>query len=330
MTSNSVAESAACKGTSSGGFSKLNEYLRSVLMSPTSLALFAIANSQTEDVQDLFQQPLPALTDMYSELLTGAMDAADCAANLLPASSSSPSPPKKARRAGEPHITAQLKNKLSELFQLAATGGELKALTEWHIQDPDTDKKTAKMKMDLVVYTNGTDETDGNGYIDTADPFRRRYDAYAFMEFGVCIQEDDGSLVKSWWEKTDQLLKYMNAICVEKYRGAARGKSKLGGNPGVPFPKYPVILCVLVWSKSRKRGAIGTFVLEWCGISKKIRMALLSAELCPDMKATSAAFGKVVSLIHALADLRKESQLANAVWTYLGPDCVKVGTAKVS
>jgi hypothetical protein len=318
MTSNSVAESAACKGNTDSGFSKLNECLRSVLMSPTSLALFAIANfrtpNQMKGVQDLFQQPLPVLTDKYDKLLIEAMEAADAASRL------SPSPPKKAKTAGEALITTQLEEKLSEAIELA-DNSELSALIEWYVQEPQFEK--GKAKMDLVVYNKTTP------YINE-DEKPRCYDAYAYMEFGVCKQEGECNLVGLWWQKMDQLLSYLNAICVEKYRGAEISQGKLGNMPGVPFPNHPVLLSVLVWSKSRKSSAIGTFVLEWCGTSKKIRVALLSAELCHDMNATSAAFGRVISLTYALTDLREEKQLAKDVWTYLGPDCAKVGTTKVS
>jgi hypothetical protein len=271
------------------------------------------------------------MTDTYSKLLIEAMNTADHAAAHLNASSSSPSPRKKARTTGEALVTNQLKKKLSDLFKLATNSEDFSALTEWYVQDPSTGKR--QVKMDLVVYKNGTN---GTGYTDPNDHFRRCYDAYAFMELGVCMQEDDESLVELWWEKMDQLLNYLNAICDEKYRGAKRGKSKMGKVLEVPFPKHPVILSVLVWSKSRKTSAIGTFVLEWCGTSNKFRMALLSAEICRDIKATSAAFGKVISLIHELTYLRKENlgeggkKLAKDVWCYLGPDCAKLGETKVS
>ncbi len=133
-----------------------------------------------------------------------------------------------------------------------------------------------------------------------------------------------------WWEKVDQLLNYLNAVYVENNEGAARANGKLGNKPGVPFPRHPVILSVLVWSKSRETSAIGTFLLEWCGTSNKFRMALLSAELCRNIEATSAAFGKVVSLIHELTYLRDGKQLAKDVCRYLGPDCAKLGETKVS
>jgi hypothetical protein len=75
------------------------------------------------------------------------------------------------------------------------------------------------------------------------------------------------------------------------------------------------------YTKSRETSAIGTFLLELCAwylpLSFEV-MALLSAELCRDIKATSAAF-KAISLIHdELTYLRKENlgegKLAKDVW----------------
>jgi hypothetical protein len=337
MTS-SVAESAACKGTTSSGFSKVNKHLRSVLMSPTSLYLFAALNSanltadETSRIQDLFERDLPVLTDTHDgNLLINAMNAAD---GDGASSSSSPSPSKKAKTAKETLITTALEESLSEALKKPAAKNaeesDVAALSEWHVQHPNQPNIQRKAQIDLVVYDKN------NQWIDDREEKLRCYDAYAYMEIGICPQEDEACLLGMWWEKMDQLLNYLNAVCVEKYRGAARGKGKLGTRPGVPFPKHPVILSVLVLSKSRETSAIGTFVLEWCGTSNKFRMALLSAELCRDKKTTSAAFGKVISLIRVLTDLRQENlgeggkKLAKDVWRYLGPDCAKFGESKVS
>jgi hypothetical protein len=328
MTS-SVAESAACQGTTSSGFSRVNEYLRSVLMSPTGLYLFAALNKENlvatemKLIQDLFERPLPVLTDPNDgNLLINAMDAADAAAASR---SSSPSPSKKAKTAGENQITTELEKMLSEAIEELTTSG-VAALAGWCVQHPQSDIQE-KAQLDLVVYDKNID----NCWIDN-EKILRCYDAY--MKIGICKQEDEASLLRMWWEKMDQLLNYLNVVCVDKDEGAARGEGKLSSEPGVPFPKHPVILSVLVWSKSQEKSAIGTFLLEWCGTSKKFRMALLSAELCRDKYATSAAFGKVISLIHELTYLRKENlgegkQLAKSVWRYLGPDCVKLGETKV-
>jgi hypothetical protein len=326
MTS-SVAESAACKITTSSGFSNVNEHLRSVIMSPTALYLFAALNSanldapDTKRIQDLFERPLPVMTDTHDDLLINAMDAADTAAADAASRRSSPSPLKKAKtavQAGEPAITTELAKTISVVIQHSGAA----ALTEWYVHHPQPEMKR-KGQMDLVVYDKKNDWFNDENTL-------RYYDAYAYVEIGICTTEDEASLLGMWWEKIDQLLNYLNAVCVEKYNGAARGRGKMGKFPGVPFPKHPVILSVLVWSKSRVTSAIGTFVLEWCGTSNKFRMALLSAEICHDIEATSAAFGKVISLIHELTHLRKEEQLAKGIWRYLGPDCAKLGGTKVS
>jgi hypothetical protein len=341
MTS-SVAESAAYKFTTSSGFSKVNEHLRSVLMSPTSLYLFAALNSanfsptETKLVQDFFERPLPALTDtQFGNLLINAMDAA----NNGTSSSSSPSPSKRAKTAGETRITTELEKNLTEVLQELATNEKAEeseeseesgvaALSEWYVQDAQSNSPR-QARMDLMVYEKNTDNI-----IDKKN-MRRCYDAYAYTAIGICTEEDEESLLEMWWEKIDQLLNYLNAACVQNHKGAVGGKGKLGGKPRVPFlPKHPVILSVLVLSKSRKTSAIGTFVLECCGTSNKFRMALLSAELCHDIKTTSAAFGQVISLIHVLISLRKGGQqgeqLAKDDWCYLGPDCAKIGKTKVS
>jgi hypothetical protein len=250
------------------------------------------------------------LTENYDKLLSEAMHAADASSR-----SSSPSPSKRAKRAEEPGITTELEENLRDAFVLACRS-DLSVMSEWYMQsDSKTAKRTAK--LDLVVFTKKEPFMEPNT--------RRLYDAYAYMEFGVCEKEDNESLVSVWSEKMDQLLSYLNATSVEKYRGAARAKGQFRDMPGVPYPKDPVILSVLVWSKSRNNSAIGTFVLEWCSTSKKFRMALLSAKLCCGMEATSAAFGKVVSLIQELTALPEENQLAKDAWTYLGPDCARVG-----
>jgi hypothetical protein len=324
----SEVESAACKITTSSGFSQVNKYLRSVIMSPTSLYLFAALNSanldapDTKRIEDLFERPLPVLTDTHADLLINAMNAADAASRR-----SSPSPSKKAKtavQAGEPAITTELARTISVAIEDSGAA----ALAEWYVHHPQPEMKR-KAQMDLVVYDKKNDWIDDEKLL-------RCYDAYAYVKIGICPQEDDANLLEMWWEKMDQLLNYLNAVCVEKYNGAARGRGKMGNLPGVNFPKHPVILSVLVWSKSRKTSAIGTFVLEWCGTSNKFRMALLSAEICRDIKATSAAFGKVISLIHELTYLRKENlgeggkKLSKDVWCYLGPDCAKLGETKVS
>jgi hypothetical protein len=336
MTSTSVAKSAACKqGTTSGGLSKVNEYLRSVLMSPTALYLFTALNREKLEateiklIQELFERPLPVMTETYNEkLLVNAMKAAD-PVDAATSRSSSPSPTKKAKTAGEIPITKELEKSLNEAIErVTADESGVAVLTEWFVQEPQSNNPR-KARMDLVVYDKNTN------WINEEEQLRC-YDAYAYMEMGVCNKEDEASLMGMWWEKMDQLLYYLNAVCVEKYTGARRANSKLGGKPRVPFPTHPVILCVLVWSKSRETSAIGTFLLEWCGTSKQFRMALLSAELCRDINVTSAAFGRVISLIHELTSLRKENLgagkqlLAKDVWRYLGPDCAKLGERKVS
>jgi hypothetical protein len=320
-------------------------------MSPTSLYLFAALNKENlaateiELIEDLFKRPLPVLTDTHDKLLIEAMDAADAAAAAAAATrSSSPPPSKKAKVANETLVTAKLetmltehienktnehnKNKMTNNSGVAAMAEwpGVAAMAEWYVQHP-TSIIQPVAKMDLVVYNKET-------HWEESHLLPRYYEAYAYMEIGICTKEDDSSLLGMWWEKMDQLLNYLNAVCVNKYRGAKRAKGKLAGKPGVPFPKHPVILSVLVWSKSRDKSAIGTFLLKWCGTSNKFRMALLSAELCHGREATSAAFGKVIWLIDEVINLGtenlfEEDQLAKDVWRYLGPDCVKFGKTKV-
>jgi hypothetical protein len=319
--SSCVPQSIACKGTTGGGYDKLQSRLRSVVFNPQSLALFAATNSsllsivERDAIKKCTATDIAVLTADYDSVLSEVMQCRKEIDEDKEGDEQRASPKKrKTEAAQQPACTLPSETTLTKaLADELDKEHDISVLAEWPVKMEDSSLSTGK--IDLVFYKKeGIKERHGTYPV-------RLYDAYGFMEVGISTCNTEEKMITLFWEKLDQLLQYMDRIGTVGAIGAQRKGSKLGNKPGLPFPTHAVIQSVVILSKSREKSVTGVFFGEWCDVSKKWRVSLLYVDQANGSEPVSQAFSKVLATIKALKDSRKHTP---PNWTYLGPDCVKV------
>lgn len=304
------------------GVAKLNDALRSVLMNPTALALFAalhrdsLGRSAVGQIER-YTGALPHLEanrKNWEKVLITAIDKVkpDVTTSSVATSNSNPKTKQKTR-IGETALTRELNTLLQGRLP------KIKVQNEWHVKSERESKRGA---LDLTFY----DQSMFNKKAPKAKGSTSKVKAYGVIELGVVSGSKD--LETLFFEKLCQGLIYLELLCDERLKGPMN--STIGTPHAVPSVDGEMILAVVALSETCERGLFATFLCEPRGAdAAKWRVCLLSKKASLTIEESSSAFADMISVINAIKGFNPPTS-----WKYLGPNCSKVvvgnrGKAKV-
>jgi hypothetical protein len=300
------------------GYNGISKRLRSVLMSPISMAFFDflhdLKDEEHRSIKELFGDFVNILAP-ESDIVNRACSCdvfKDCYTQWKGSSTpkkslkKSPSPRKKAKVDAPPNEKALTKLLAEKLNRTLLHGTGLHAESELLVDfQPEsvigTNQKPAF--IDMLVY-------DGNDVVDNAT------DAVLLLEVGFSKPKND---VNDWWTKADQGVHYME--CLDN------AKKQIFTNR--------MICAILTIDKEPnldfKSAKLGVFLCERVAANMTtttqgldFRMSLLWHQHCNRLEQLSEDFGRLVQAARVLPNLN--STIApTTTYEYLGPNCSRVG-----
>ena len=312
-------------GNTTNAVQILNRHLRSPVFNIQALRLFAAANREDLNADELDRIQsccgnVGELTNEYGKELREAVKAAQtnvqtkasprkkrrvAAAAVEPGSSSTH------REPTEPDLTQALQHRLNGLFNEEG----IHVLDQWPLNAEE-----AKGIIDLCFYEDKpvTKRITSEGLLKESYSV---YNTFAFMEVGISASNDRNMMIRKWLEKFGQIATYLDWIAQGQARGPRRRGAKIHG---VPSPDGSMILSVVALSKSFDQIIAGTFFCQVSEGSKDWRMALLFTAEGTNEDESSSALGKVLATIKLY---KNDAPPETPTWRYLGPDCSEVTTA---
>jgi hypothetical protein len=298
------------------GYNSISKRLRSVLMSPISVALFDflhdLQGKEHSDINALFGAfvgilaPEPRIRNSkHSKIFKTCY--AQWQRLLTPKKSSSPSPSKKTKVAATPNEKTLTKMLAKDLNEKLLVGTGLHAEYEFPVDFqreivPGANQKPAF--IDILVYA-------GNNVVKNAA------DAVLLLEVGFSKPNND---VNDWWTKADQGVHNME--CLEN------AKKKV-------FTKNSMMCAILTIDKEEsnldfKSAKLGIFLCQRVAANATttpgldFRMSLLWHKHCPTLEELSKDFGRLAQAACALPKLNTTIS-PTCTYEYLGPNCCRVG-----
>jgi serine/threonine protein kinase len=306
----SRSSSSPSEGNTDLGVRLLNNRLRSILMDPAALALFAAINRSSLDEKSLLQiakytkVPDLATVSVYSNLLKDAIAEAQRQKTDSVESTSF-----------ETFLTTEVTDQLNSLLKPPVC-----VVNEWKLSSNNEEKEG---ELDITFYDKADfDEEDKKRSDNTATV---KVKCYGVIEVGIATKSK--VLTRLFFEKLCQGLRYLDLMVSDDAKGPMScTKAK------VPIPKNAaplvgeqgaMLLSIVVLSHDLNDGCFADFFCKRRMSSEgaKWRISLLSKVKTSTREESSTAFATTVAAIVSLKDFVPGD---NSTWDYLGPNCSKV------